>query len=73
MIQVLEFHANSLNKFIRAYLSKYFNALIFTKFYEDRAKDVISYCTLKIVTAKLQLYYDKKDVLWILLWQLVVY
>ena len=27
MIQVAEFHANSLNKFIRAYLSKYFNAL----------------------------------------------
>ena len=27
MIQVAEFHANSLNEFIRAYLSKYFNAL----------------------------------------------
>ena len=27
MFQVTEFHANSLNKFIRAYLSKYFNAL----------------------------------------------
>ena len=27
MIQVVEFHANSLNRFIRAYLSKYFNAL----------------------------------------------
>ena len=27
VIQVLEFHANSLNKFIRAYLSNYFNAL----------------------------------------------
>ena len=29
MIQVAEFHANSLNKFIGAYLSKYFNALMF--------------------------------------------
>ena len=29
--------------------------------------------TLQISTAKLQLYYDKKDVLWILLWQLAVY
>ena len=28
---------------------------------------------LQIVTAKLQLYYDKKDVFWILLWQLAVY
>ena len=28
VIQVAEFHANSLNKFIRAYLSKYFNALM---------------------------------------------
>ena len=27
MIQVPKFHANSLNKFIRAYLSNYFNAL----------------------------------------------
>ena len=27
VIQVAEFHANSLNKWIRAYLSKYFNAL----------------------------------------------
>ena len=27
MIQVVEFHANSLNRFIRAYLSNYFNAL----------------------------------------------
>ena len=29
-IQVAEFHENSLNKFLRAYLSKYFNALIST-------------------------------------------
>ena len=29
--------------------------------------------TLQISTAKLQLYYDKKDVLWILLRQLAVY
>ena len=29
--------------------------------------------TLQIVIAKLQLYYDKKDVLWIFLWQLAVY
>ena len=28
MIQVVKFHANSLNRFIRAYLSKYFNALL---------------------------------------------
>ena len=27
----------------------------------------------QIVTAKLQLYYDKKDVLWILQWQSAVY
>ena len=27
-IQVLNFHANSLDKFIRAYLSNYFNALV---------------------------------------------
>ena len=33
MIQVLEFHANSLNKFIRAYLSNYFNALMLQKEY----------------------------------------
>ena len=28
---------------------------------------------LQIVTAKLQLYYDEKDILWILLRQLAVY
>ena len=28
MFQVTEFHANSLNKFVKTYLSKYFNALI---------------------------------------------
>ena len=34
VIQVLEFHANSLNKSIRAYLSNHFNALFFSlKFY----------------------------------------
>ena len=27
VIQVVKFHANSLNRIIRAYLSKYFNAL----------------------------------------------
>ena len=31
MIQVEKFHANSLNKLIRAYLSNYFNALGPTK------------------------------------------
>ena len=31
MIQILQFYANSLNKFIRAYLSNYFNALTKTK------------------------------------------
>ena len=29
MIQIPKFHANSLNKLIRAYLSNYFNALVF--------------------------------------------
>jgi len=31
MIQVAEFHANSLNDFIRVYLNKCLNALLFSK------------------------------------------
>ena len=40
VIQVSKFHANPQNKFIRAYLSNYFNALIYTfkkKFKESKS------------------------------------
>ena len=39
----------------------------------NRGNSLKFFFTLQIITAKLQLYYDKKDVLWILLWQLAVY
>ena len=52
--------------------TQYVNNWTQVKFY-PHLKKVDCLTTLQIVTAKLQLYYDKKDVLWIFLWQLVVY
>ena len=42
MIQEAEFHANSLNKFIRAYLSKYFNALYGSKCVRGKKVDLLT-------------------------------
>ena len=55
MIQVEKFHANSLDKLIRAYLSNYFNALSITNPYSQRVYDLTSKILSTLLTSLLSL------------------